>query len=37
VSAFDYFRFARPQTPPALNGVDLTNVAAVSDATLLAT
>ena len=32
VAAFDYFRFARPQVPPSLAGVDL---ATVSDATLL--
>ncbi len=35
VAAFDYFRFGRPQVPPSLAGLDLTNTAAVSDAALL--
>jgi len=35
VAAFDYFRFARPHVPSSLIGVDLTNPALVSDATLL--
>ena len=35
VAAFDYFRFARPLVPASLAGLDLTNVAAVSDSTLL--
>ena len=35
VAAFDYFRFARPQVPSSLAGVDLTNSALVSDAVLL--
>ena len=33
---FDYFRFARPDVPPALQGADLSNPAVVSDAELLA-
>jgi hypothetical protein len=35
VAAFDYFRFARPQVPAPLAGLDLTNTAAVSDSALL--
>jgi hypothetical protein len=35
VAAFDYFRFARPQVPASLAGLDLTNASAVSDAALL--